>query len=106
MRLLETEFHVLGVLAPEPMHGYAIMQGVETVTGGTVTTSTLYAAIDRLVIEGHVEPAGEEVHSGRLRKLYRITDRGTALLSDAVAHQAKLVQQFRANLKASPAGGR
>lgn len=86
------------------MHGYAIMQGVESLIGGNVTTSTLYAAIDRLAIEGHLEPAGQEVADGRLRKIFRITEQGTGALREEVAHRAKVVQRFRANLKADPSG--
>lgn len=104
MSLLETEFHVMGVLAREPMHGYAIMRSVESVIGGNVTTSTLYAAIDRLVIEGHLEPAGQEVADGRLRKIYRITEQGKKALRREVAQKAEVVRRFRANLKANPSG--
>ena len=44
-------------------------------------TGTLYMALDRLRSAGLVGPDREEVASSRLRRYYRLTDEGAALLA-------------------------
>ena len=43
--------------------------------------TSLYMALDRLCSAGLVEPGREEVADGRLRRYYRLTDEGAALLA-------------------------
>ena len=63
----------------EPLHGYAIMQTVEHMSGGTVilAAGTLYGAVENLSKHGWIEPVPGE--TGR-RKVYRITDDGEKIL--------------------------
>jgi len=50
--------------------------------------STLYAALDRLTGDGMVEIDRKEAVAGRLRRYYRLTDKGSAVLAMAAARVA------------------
>jgi DNA-binding PadR family transcriptional regulator len=78
----EPTFLVLVALADGRRHGYGIIQDVERLSNGqtTLRAGTLYATLDRLTSEGHIEEAGEEIVDGRLRRYYRLTMRGSAML--------------------------
>ncbi|MFJ1565885.1 helix-turn-helix transcriptional regulator [Streptomyces erythrochromogenes] len=41
----------------------------------------MYGVLDRLAAEGLVEPDHDEVHRGRLRRYYRLTEAGEGALS-------------------------
>ena len=77
----EPTLFVLAALARAPLHGYAIIGAVSTLSDGRVAlrAGTLYAALDRLVREGALAVDGEEVVDGRLRRRYRITAAGSRL---------------------------
>jgi DNA-binding PadR family transcriptional regulator len=68
----------------ESMHGYAIMQAIEEMTGGseTILPGTLYAALARMVDEGLVEEREvrtEDASGGPPRRYYRRTAFGRAV---------------------------
>lgn len=108
----EPTFLVLTALAEEPRHGYAVIEDVATMTGGRVRlrAGTLYAALDRLRIDGLIEVDREEVVQSRLRRYYRLTGAGEQSLA---TESARLRQQAtiaetrlkvrRANLGGAPA---
>lgn len=79
-------FLILTALATGPLHGYGIMRAVEELSGGEVSLrpGTLYAALDRLVVEEVLMVEGEEVVDGRVRRYYRLTDRGVEALATEV----------------------
>ncbi len=81
--LQEPTFLILAALAGEPMHGYRVIQEVTELSGGRVTLrpGTLYGALDRLVEQGLVDQDRDEIVDGRLRRYYRLTDEGAAVLS-------------------------
>jgi len=83
----EPTFLILTALAAGPQHGYAIITDAGRTSGGVtrLQTGTLYMALDRLCSAGLVEPDREEVADGRLRRYYRLTDEGAALLQGGVA---------------------
>ena len=85
--LREPTFLILAALAPQPLHGYAIIAEVAELSGGRMTLrpGTLYGALDRLADEGLLEPDREEVVDGRLRRYYRLTDAGAAVLEQEAA---------------------
>jgi DNA-binding PadR family transcriptional regulator len=85
--LREPTFLILAALAPQPLHGYAIIGEVAELSGGRMTLrpGTLYGALDRLAEEGLLEPDREEVVDGRLRRYYRLTDAGAAVLEQEAA---------------------
>jgi DNA-binding PadR family transcriptional regulator len=85
--LREPTFLILAALAPQPLHGYAIIGEVADLSGGRLTLrpGTLYGALDRLAEEGLLESDREEVVDGRMRRYYRLTDAGAALLEREAA---------------------
>jgi DNA-binding PadR family transcriptional regulator len=84
----EPTFLVLVALADGPRHGYGVIQDVERLSDGRVKlrAGTLYAMLDRLSSDGLIGSAGEERVDGRLRRYYRLTNRGSAIL-EAESHQ-------------------
>jgi len=88
----EPTFLVLATLAEGKKHGYAIIQGVERLSEGSVDlkAGTLYAMLDRLTFDDVIETAGEEVVDGRLRRYYQLTNGGTALLSEESKRRVKV----------------
>jgi PadR family transcriptional regulator, regulatory protein PadR len=84
--LPEPTFLILAAVAPAPLHGYGIIQAVDRLSGGRVRlrAGTLYAALDRLVGDGSLVVDHEEVVDGRLRRYYRITGDGLAVLRRGV----------------------
>ena len=85
--LREPTFLILAALAPQPLHGYAIIGEVADLSGGRLALrpGTLYGALDRLADEGLLESDREEVVDGRMRRYYRLTDAGAALLEREAA---------------------
>jgi DNA-binding PadR family transcriptional regulator len=81
--LQEPTFLILAALAGEPMHGYGVIQEVTALSDGRVTLrpGTLYGALDRLVEQGLVDQDRDEIVDGRLRRYYRLTDNGAAVLA-------------------------
>jgi len=84
--LHEPTFLLLTALAKGPQHGYGIITDVERISDGRVRlrAGTLYAALDRVVAEGLVEADRDEVVDGRLRRYYRLTQRGDDRLAAEV----------------------
>ncbi len=82
--LTEPTFYIMLCLTPEPRHGYAITKEVEALSEGRVTlsTSTLYGALKRLLDQGWIERVEEpdQNDSGRVRKAYTLTDLGRRVL--------------------------
>ncbi|MFD1151835.1 PadR family transcriptional regulator [Saccharothrix hoggarensis] len=101
----EQAFLVLTALAEEPLHGYAIVRAVEELSEGRtrLRVGTLYGVLDRLVAEGLAERDREEVHQGRLRRYYRLTDAGVRALSAEVARLSANVRAASSVLKAREA---
>jgi DNA-binding PadR family transcriptional regulator len=85
--LREPTFLILAALAPQPLHGYAIIGEVGALSGGRLELrpGTLYGALDRLAAEGLLEADREEVIEGRLRRYYRLTDAGAGVLEQEAA---------------------
>lgn len=83
----EPTFLILTALAGPPLHGYGVMRQVAELSDGRVKISagTLYAALDRLTAEGLVVVDREESVDGRVRRYYRLTERGGTALRVAAA---------------------
>jgi PadR family transcriptional regulator PadR len=97
----EATYYVLAALLDDRLHGYGIIKKVGSLSGGAtkLTTGTLYGALDRLVGQGLVEPAGEEQVEGRLRRYYRITDAGAEAVraeADRMRRAARAVRRVAA----------
>jgi len=97
----EPTFLILAALSRGPMHGYGIVREVSSLSEGRVTLlpGTLYAALDRLAEQGLLARDREEVIDGRLRRFYRLTDRGHASLEAETARLRRLATMGEARLR-------
>ncbi len=90
-------FHVLLALGEDVLHGYAIMQRFEEITGGAdqLLPGTLYVTLARMVKLGLIEaarpPAGD-LSGGAPRRYYRLTSRGRAIGRAESERLRRLVQ--------------
>ena len=93
---------ILAALSGEDLHGYGIMKEVERLSQGQarLALGTLYGAIDRLAEKGLVEVAREEHQGRRLRRYYRLTDKGVDGLSREAEMHARLVEVTQQRLQA------
>jgi DNA-binding PadR family transcriptional regulator len=95
-------FHILVALADRDQHGYAIMQDVETRTGGKLRLSagTLYGSIKRMLEHGLVVELRERErpktpdHDER-RRYYRLTPFGRKVAKAEAARLAELLEQAK-----------
>jgi PadR family transcriptional regulator PadR len=91
---------VLAILSEGESYGYAIIKRVDELSGGKLqwTDGMLYPVLHRLERNGFVEAQWGRSESGRRRKYYRLTDRGTAELASQ-RRQWKVVNEA---LRATP----
>lgn len=89
-------FHILLVLASEPLHGYAIRQEVEERTGGEVRLwpATLYGTLKDLSERGWIEetesPGGSDDDSRR--RYYALTAAGRVVLMEEASRLEELAR--------------
>jgi DNA-binding PadR family transcriptional regulator len=97
----EPTFLIITALAAGPLHGYGLMQQVKELSDSRVQlrTGTLYGALDRLAAEGLIVGDREEVVDGRLRRYYRLTDGGAALLAAEAERLQRNVEAAQARLR-------
>ena len=102
--LREPTFLILTALAGEPLHGYGVIQEVSRLSSGRVVLrpGTLYGALDRLSDRGLVTADREEVVDGRLRRYYRLTVDGAALLQTEARQLADNAAEARRRLRVFP----
>ncbi|OEZ61406.1 PadR family transcriptional regulator [Duganella sp. HH105] len=96
--LSEATFYVMLALN-EPLHGYAIMQKVETMSGGSVTLGpgTLYGVFGTLEKQALIVKVAEEER----RKVYALTEFGREVLAEQVRRLEIMVGNARVLLNAS-----
>ena len=101
--LPQAQFHVLVALTAGERHGYAIMQAVETSSGGVVRMgpATLYGTLKRLVDQRLAEelarrPAADD---DQRRRYYRLTGLGERVCAAEADRLARLVRLTRTNLR-------
>jgi len=72
---------ILGSLAEEPAHGYAILQRLKRRSSGAfdLAEGTIYPALHRLERDGLLSSSWS-IQSGRRRRVYSLTRRGRAAL--------------------------
>jgi len=75
---------VLGILAEEETHGYAILKKITELSGGRLawTDGMLYPLLHRLERTGQVAASWGLSETGRRRKVYAITATGRAALAE------------------------
>lgn len=92
-------FHILLALAGEERHGYAILQDIESRTGGELRMSagTLYRSIARMVEQGVIAETTRRPMPGddERRRYYRLTSFGNAVARAEMRRLSQLVRQAR-----------
>ena len=88
--LTEAVYYILLSLHT-PLHGYGIMQKVESMSNGRVrlAAGTLYGAISNMVEKGWIVAVPDEKNSRK--KEYTITENGKAVVSHELARLKELV---------------
>ncbi|WP_243710152.1 PadR family transcriptional regulator [Micromonospora sp. KC213] len=108
--MTEPAFFILTALLDAPRHGYGIVADVTELSQGRVQLKigSLYGVLDRLVTDGLVEPDRDEAWQGRLRRYYRLTERGRHALAAETERLAANARIASARLRAqqSPIAGR
>lgn len=95
-------FHILLVLASDPLHGYAIRQKVEERTAGEVRLwpATLYGTLKELTERGWIaetkSPAGDD--DDPRRRYYALTGAGRDELAQEAEQMAALASLARRRL--------
>ena len=94
--------NVLLALGREALHGYGIMQALESKTGGAevLLPGSLYATLGRMLDAGLIEelPEAPDPDADRRRRYYRVTAMGFDQLEAEVARMSRLVRLARAEL--------
>jgi PadR family transcriptional regulator, regulatory protein PadR len=74
---------VLAALSRGPAHGYAVIQEIHRRSGGAfeLPEGTIYPALHRLEQAGLLSSQWTSAASGRQRRVYALTKRGTRTLS-------------------------
>ena len=75
---------VLAALSSGPAHGYAVIQEIQRRSGGAfeLPEGTIYPALHRLEEAGLLSSHWTTAESGRRRRVYALTKRGTRALAD------------------------
>jgi DNA-binding PadR family transcriptional regulator len=96
-------FHILVALSAGELHGYAIMQAVESSSDGLVKIgpASLYGTLKRLVDDGLAEEVDKPASPGEdaRRRYYRVTGVGGLVLAAEAQRLARLVDFARAHLE-------
>lgn len=78
---------ILYYLSVKATHGYEIQKYIQT-TGAAVwakiKSGSIYYALSKMEKSGEVELLKEEAHGSRVRRIYKITDKGRAELEKAI----------------------
>ncbi|HML17010.1 MAG TPA: PadR family transcriptional regulator [Bryobacteraceae bacterium] len=85
---------ILKVAALGPVHGYAIAQRLQQVTGDAVQVpqGSLYPALHRLENRGVLAADWKETETGREAKFYRLTRKGRKQLETETASWLRLAE--------------
>ncbi len=99
--LSEQDYLVLVTLSAQPLHGYAITQHIRELSSDAITLSpgTLYKALDRMLTDGWVEVAGDEIINSRLRRNYQLTGVGRVVLVDEARRRSAVQKEVRRRLR-------
>lgn len=83
---------VLSTLCRKESYGYQIVKDVPDILG--LTESTLYPLLKRLEAAESISVRAVE-HNGRLRKYYRTTEKGKAVLESFLREKQEVMQIYR-----------
>jgi DNA-binding PadR family transcriptional regulator len=92
---MSLKFGILGLLAEQPLHAYAIRTRFQDLLGGSweVNIGQVYTTLQRLERDGLVEPAESRGDRGRFP--YRLTELGRKALETWLAEPESEPQQLR-----------
>ena len=95
---------VLSLLAGEDMYGYQMIVELARESDHTfeMKEGTLYPVLHGLERDGAVEAYQQEAPTGRMRKYYRLTRRGAAVLREEAAAWQTYSGAVNAVLRACP----
>ena len=82
---------ILKLIQNEPIWGYKILKETKELYQVKLSHGALYPLLNMLEINGYVK-SKQELHKGRIRKVYEITRKGTQLLN---TYQNFLKQQLQ-----------
>jgi len=71
---------ILKLIQDEPIWGYKILKETKELYHVKLRHGALYPLLNMLEMNGYVK-SKQELHKGRIRKVYEITRKGTQLLS-------------------------
>lgn len=98
-RLSVTEYAVLGLLAEEPSHGFALAKALDTDSAVgrvlTVRRPLVYRALDRLEDASYIQPVATEKSGGPERVIYRATKEGRRRLEIWLVEPVSHVRDLR-----------
>lgn len=104
MTLTPAMFAILLGLHAGPRHGYALMDDVDSLTGGVITLgpATLYRSLQRLRVDGLIEELDEghpaeapQDRRAERRRSYRVTDAGRSATTTEAHRLAIMVAAAR-----------
>ena len=95
-------FHILVSLADRERHGYSVMQDIAERTDGafSLSPSTLYASIKRLLAQGLIEELAERPdpeHDDERRRYYQLTPMGRRVAKAEARRLERLLADARAS---------
>ena len=95
---------VLAALAPEPAHGYAVIEAIKRRSAGAfdLPEGTVYPVLHRLEQASLLSSRWTTAESGRRRRVYALTRRGER----ALAEQRAVWERFTEAIGALIKGGR
>jgi len=85
-----TDIMILRLIQTEPMWGYKIKKEVQAKFGIKLRHGALYPLLNTLEQGGYIK-SKKQAKGGRIRKVYRITTKGTTLLN---AYQQTIREQL------------
>ena len=85
---------ILGVVALEPLHGYAIAQRLQQISRDVVQVQqgSLYPALHRLENRGLLAAEWKRTDTGREAKFYRLTRKGRTSMASEEASWRRLTE--------------
>lgn len=94
---------ILNVVALGPVHGYAIAQRLQQMSGAVVQVQqgTLYPALHRLENRGYLAAEWKASDTGRDAKFYRLTRKGRAQMEKEAASWRRLAEAVGVILRAA-----
>ncbi|UCC27771.1 MAG: helix-turn-helix transcriptional regulator [Candidatus Bathyarchaeota archaeon] len=92
---------ILKLIQDEPIWGYKILRETESLYQVKLRHGALYPLLNKLKTSGYIR-SEQELHKGRIRKIYQITPSGTQLLNtyqNFLGHQLHSRKEKKENKK-------